>query len=81
MAGKGTKAQQLDRWTCSGTKDAATSDLGAAGANLHRRSGLRESPLIYFHVENLLSFALLPEERQRSPWRPKKTDPAHPGFE
>lgn len=69
MAGKGTKTKQLDRWADSGMEDTVTPDLAAAVADLHRRSGLGESPLIYFHVENLLSFALLPEERQRGPWR------------
>lgn len=46
-------------------KDAVASDLAAAVADLHRRSDLSGGPLIYFHVENLLSFALLPKERQR----------------
>lgn len=46
-----------------------TSDLGGAVADFHRRSGLGESLLIYFHAENLLSFALLLEEWHRGPWR------------
>lgn len=61
--------------------EAVTSDLSAAVADLLRRSVLGEvSPLIYFHVENLLSFALLPKERQRS-LGALKIGPAHPGFE
>lgn len=82
MTRKSTQTKQLHRWTNSGVEDAVTSDLAAAVADLHRRSDLGEGPLIYFHVENLLSFALLPKERQRRPWRLlKKTDPAHQGFE
>lgn len=42
MAEGGATVKQLDRWTDSGTEDAVTSDLAAAVADLHRRSGLGE---------------------------------------
>lgn len=45
---------------------AVTSDLAAAVADHHRRSVLGDGSQIYFYVENLLSFALLQKERQRS---------------
>lgn len=69
MTRKSPQARQLHRWTNSVVEDGVTSDLAAAVADLHRRSDFSEGPLIYFHAENLLSFALLPKERQRRPWR------------
>lgn len=58
-----------------------TSDFAAAVADLHRRSDLSEGPLIYFHVENLLSFALLQRNGSAVLGGAKKTDSAHRVFE